>query len=151
MTDKDNLVAYAKKLKIKGYTNKQIEIITGLSQSDVSKIVNNKLYVMVREQDYTFDNDTEVRRKVLDRILELRDIPGVGGLSNNDKYYIKLIKICGGTYDAVRSIYYDRPGREIRPAWNYANQFSYNEFDPALLGLTTEEFEVFIRGVRKWI
>lgn len=150
MTDKENKVAFAKMLKTNKYSNRQIQIITDLSQSDISKIINNKLFKNISQEDYEQDLTLEAKKEVVDKVLELKEIAGFSHLEDNDRYYIKLIKLCGGTYENVKEIYSDRPVRDLRPAWDYANQFEYKDFDPALLKIDKEKFDIFINGVKKW-
>jgi hypothetical protein len=141
-----NTVAFAKLLRAKNYTNKQISLITKMSAADISKIVNNKIYKDILQTSYMTSEKLETNKKVLDTILECKEIAGHGTLSDNDKYYIKLIKICGGNYQDVRELYYDRPIDELRPAWDYANQFEYSNFDAGLIGLTENELNDFLNN-----
>jgi DNA-binding Xre family transcriptional regulator len=139
-----NTIAFVKMLLSKNYTNKQVSMITCMTESSVSKIANKKIYKDVLETSYQTNICLENNKRVLDTILSGKEIAGHGHLSDDDRYYIKLIKMCGGKYQDVREMYYDRPIDELRPAWDYANQLDYHGFNPMLLGITEEDFFNFI-------
>lgn len=139
-----NLIAFMRKLNQEGYSNSQIALICKVNADQVSRIVNYKSYSLIRASEYINEDFLERQKKVLDTVLLYQEIPGANSLGENDRFYIKLIKKCGGTYDKTRKIYYDRPISELRPAWDYANQFEYEEFDPAILNINEEDFRIFM-------
>lgn len=130
---------YVLSLAAKKYTNKQISLITKLSPVQITRILKTKR----KNIDYIFigygSKESEERRETLDKILTYQEVYGYGSLTDSDRGYIKLIKMCGGNYRGIRKIYTDRPISELRPAWDYANQASLDDFDYTLIGLTTDK------------
>lgn len=142
-----NSIAFIKKLHSLGYTNKQIFLITRWNLNTISRIVTGKTYKDIFMHQYHENEVLEQQKNVLDRILQFREIPGAGYLSEMDKAYIRIIKLCGGKYEDVREIYSDRPISDLRPAWDYANQNSLDNFDSNLIGIDQNHFAFFIEGV----
>ena len=145
LNENENTVSFIKRLKSEGYKQKQAMLISLFSAAKISRIWNNKFYQIISPNDYTRDEFLENRKRILDTILQKKDIPGIGGLKEQDKLYIKLLKFCHASYDDVRNIYSDRTVSELRAAWG--STFAYSEllkFDSSLIHLDKEEYIDFL-------
>ena len=133
-----NTIAYCKKMAEEGYANKHIELVTKLSASSVSRIVNNKTYTEISAQDVSRDSQIEDRLQVLNTLLECHEIAGGMGLDDNNKTYIKILKRIGADFAKVRELYYDISKKALRNAWMYPSG-KIEEFDGSLINITAEE------------
>lgn len=134
----ENLIAYCKKMAEQGYTNKQIQLVTKLSTSSVSRVVNNQTYTNISAQDFWRDSKLEDRLQVLNTLLECHEIAGGMGLDDNNKTYIKILKRVGADFAKVRELYYDISKKALRNAWMYPSG-NIKEFDGSSINLTPEE------------
>jgi hypothetical protein len=134
----NNLIAYGKKMAEAGYTNKQIELVTKLSSSSVSRIVNNQTHTAISAQDFSRDSKLEDRLQVLNTLLECHEIAGGMGLDENNKTYIKILKRVGADFAKVRELYYDISKKALRNAWMYPSG-NIEKFDGNSINLTPEE------------
>jgi len=116
-----NIVAYCKKLHKEGYSNQQIRLITKLSSSSVSRIVNNQTYRDVDEKDFVRYDLFEDRLHVLNTLLECHEVAGGVGLDENNKIYIQILKKVGANFDKVKELYYDIGKKALRNAWMYSS------------------------------
>lgn len=145
LNENENTVAFIKRIKNEGYTQKQAMLITLFSAAKISRIWNNKFYQIISPDDYTRDEFLENRKRILDVILQKKDIPGIGGLKEQDKLYVKLLRFCHVPYDEIRNIYSDRTVNELRAVWG--SSFNYSEllkFDSSLIHLNKEEYLDFL-------
>lgn len=131
----------------KGYTQKQLQIVFKVSKSTVHRMVKEKTW-----GDVDFKNELSPEenkshfwkhKHILDRILELREIPGGGKLQVNDLAYINLLKRCHVTYTKVRSIYSDVNIKSLRSAYNYPKHQA-EEFDSSLIGIQKSDYLEFL-------
>lgn len=141
----NNDVAFIKKLKKEGYTQKQVCVIMNASKSTVSRIYNMQTYRQVSWRDYEEDLELENKKTVFDMIIECQEIAGMGGLSNQDKAYIKLLKHCHVDYKKVKDLYYDVPAKYIRPVWLYDAGVTYRDFDSTQIGIELEDYHKIIK------
>ena len=139
-----NVVCFVKKLKHLGYSQKEITIITHLTKSNVSRIWNNQVYDYYKSDDYIFEPQMERNKSILDTIKLAKEIPGVGSLEENDKSYIRLLKHCQVPYDKIKSIYNDRPAREIRNIWSYGTDIKLYIFDSTLIDIPRQDYLAFL-------
>lgn len=128
-----------------GYRQKLICLITGYNQSAVSKIVNKK--------DNCFpsiDNITEeqmLRKYVIDRILECRELPFTN-FTDQDTAYIQLLNFLLVDKEKIRKLYYNHPQYKINKAL-INKRVVKEDFQPELIGLTDEEFQTVIPKICK--
>jgi hypothetical protein len=134
----NNLVAYCKKLHQEGYSNKQIQLITRLSSSSISRILSGTTYKHINAEQFTRDDLIEDRKHVLDTLLEYHEIKGSIGLDNNNKTYIQILKKAGGKFDKIKELYYDISKKALRTAWTYPFG-NLADFDGQQLNLTAAE------------
>jgi hypothetical protein len=134
----NNLAAYCKKLYNEGYTNQQICLITKLSASSVSRIVNGRTYKGVNQEDFVRYDIFEDRMQVLNTLLECHEIVGGVGLDENNKIYIQLLKRVGANFDKVKQLYYDISKKALRNAWMYPSG-NIKNFDGKQLNITVNE------------
>jgi hypothetical protein len=134
----NNLIAYCKKLHKEGYTNKQIALVTKLSASNISRVVNNQTYAHINAQDFWRDSVFENRLQVLNTLLECHEIAGSMGLDENNKIYIKILKRVGANFDKVKVLYYDISKKALRNAWAYPVG-NISDFDSKQLNITAVE------------
>lgn len=130
-----NLVAFTKQLLNDGYTQRQVEIITGRNQSWVQRIAAKKTYNDISMKDYEFDGHLEIKKNTMDVFLAAPEIPGEGRLVDQDLSYLKILKYCGVPYSKIRNIYFDRSQAELRSAWDYINQEDVEIFNGDYLKL----------------
>lgn len=137
-TAMNNIVSYCKKLHADGYTNKQIHLITKLSPSSITRVLQGKTYKDVDANDFVRDSRFEDRIHVLNTLLEYHEIGGGIGLDDNNKIYIQILKRAGATFDKVHDLYYDIGIKTLRQAWTYpAGQIA--DFDGTALNITAAE------------
>lgn len=133
-----NLVAYCKKMHHEGYTNQQIRLVTKISASGVSRIVNAQTYKDVGEQDIVRYDYLEDRLHVLNTLLECHEIAGGMGLDQNHKIYIQILKRVGVNFDKIKKLYYDISKKALRNAWMYPSG-NIVDFDGRQLNITVAE------------
>jgi hypothetical protein len=133
-----NLVAYCKKMHNEGYTNQQIRLVTKISASGISRIVNAQTYKDVNEQDLVRYDYLEDRLHVLNTLLECHEIAGGMGLDHNHKVYIQILKRVGVNFDKIKKLYYDISKKALRNAWMYPSG-SIADFDGKQLNITVAE------------
>jgi len=133
-----NTIAYCKKLHEDGYSNKQIKMITKLSNSSISRIISGQTYKQVAADSFVRDTIFEDRLHILNLLLECHEIPGSIGLDNNNKLYIQILKKVGVNFDKVKNLYYDISKKALRKNWDYPS-ISVVEFDPTKLGLVIDD------------
>jgi hypothetical protein len=134
----NNAIAYCKKLHQEGYTNTQIQLITKLSTSSISRIVNGHTHSNVDSSDFSRSPIFEDRLHVLNTLLECQEISGGMGLDENNKIYIQILKRVGTDFAKVQELYYDISKKALRNAWMYPVGKIKN-FDGAALNVTVEE------------
>jgi len=130
----------------KGYSQKQLELVFNTSKSTVHRIVKDKTWKHVNFKDYdeeTNDSKYLSNKFVLDKILKLNEIPGIGNLDKMDMTYIALLKTCHVPYAKVRQIYNDIPVKKLRSAYDYPKQKPKN-FNSQLIGLKQEDYNKFL-------
>jgi hypothetical protein len=132
------LAAYCKKLHLEGYSNQQIRLITKMSSSSISRIVNNQTYQDIGEHDFVRSDVFEDRLHVLNTLLECHEITGGIGLDENNKIYIQILKRVGANFDKVKQLYYDIGKKALRNAWTYPSG-NIKDFDGKQLNITVEE------------
>ena len=138
---KNNEVAFIKRLKELGYSQKQMCVIMNANKSTMSRIWNGQTYRGVQPEDYEFSQELENRKTVFDIIVECREIPGGGYLKDSDKAYIKLLKHCHVPYLDVKDLYYDLGSKDLRPTWLYdIGGITYRDFDSTLIGIDKQDF-----------
>lgn len=133
-----NTIAYCKKLYQDGYSNKQIKMVTKLSDSSISRIVSGKTYKQVAADSFVRDTVFEDRIHVLNVLLECHEIPGSIGLDDNNKLYIQILKKIGVNFDKVKNLYYDISKKALRKSWDYPSS-NIADFDPIKLGLAIDD------------
>jgi len=134
----NNKVAYCKKLQQEGYSNKQIKLITKLSDSSISRIINGLTYTDVEANDFVRSDVFENRLHVLNTLLEYHEIAGGMGLDDNNKIYIQILKRVGADFAKVRELYYDISKKALRNAWMYTSG-SIKEFNGESINITVNE------------
>jgi hypothetical protein len=134
----EQIASYCKKLHKEGYTNQQIRLITKLSSSSISRIVNEQTYKTVSEHDFVRDPIFEDRLHVLNTLLECHEINGSIGLDDNNKIYIQILKKAGVNFDKVKKLYYDISKKALRNAWMYPSG-NISEFDGSQLNISAAE------------
>ena len=134
----DNQVAYCKKLQQEGYSNKQIKLITKLSDSSISRIINGLTYTDVEANDFVRSDIFENRLHVLNTLLEYHEIAGGMGLDDNNKIYIQILKRVGADFAKVRELYYDISKKALRNTWMYPSG-KIDDFDGSSINITSEE------------
>lgn len=123
-----------------GYRNKLIQIITGYKQSYISKMVNSP-----RPYIPSLDNITEeqaTRKFVIDRILEMRQLPTIG-FGEQDRSYIKLLDYCLVDKEKIRKLYYNISTYKVSQTLKSKN-IKKEDFNPNLIGITDEQFACFL-------
>jgi hypothetical protein len=133
-----NTIAYCKKLHQDGYTNKQIKMITKLSDSSISRIISGKTYKQVATDSFVRDTIFEDRMYVLNVLLECHEISGGIGLDDNNKLYIQILKQMGVNFDKVKNLYYDISKKALRKSWDYPSS-KIADFNPIKLGLAIDD------------
>ena len=133
-----NVIAYCKKLHQEGYSNKQIQLITKLSASSISRIISGHTYVSVDANDFVRSDDFENRLHVLNTLLECHEITGGMGLDDNNKIYIQILKRVGTDFAKVRELYYDISKKALRNTWMYPSG-KIADFDGSSINITSEE------------
>jgi hypothetical protein len=139
-----NLVAFIKNLKFAGYTQAEICLITKQNKSFVHRIWHNKSFHYVSRVDYIQNTNLEKHKEIFDYIKTAPEIPGMGPLSDNDKSYIRLLKLCQIPYEKIKSLYSDRPVREIRNIWSYGTDISIRAFDSTLINIPKKIYLNFL-------
>lgn len=142
-----NDVAAIKHFKRLGLTQKQIRIVTGCSATQVSNVWNDKYHQSITADDYEQDPLFEYMYFILMRVMEKREIPGIGELSEQDKAYISLLRACQVDYRDVKKIYEDRPVGELRAAYHSEDDL-YKVFDGSLIGLLEHECAALIEQLK---
>lgn len=123
-----------------GYRQKLIQIITGYKQPTISKIVNSKRPIIPSID--AINNEQEIRKYVVDRILELRPLP-TQGFTDQDKCYIKLLDYCLVDKEKIRSLYYNVTQYKVAQTLR-SHKIKKEDFHPQLIGLTDEEYKYFL-------
>lgn len=133
-------VSLIKYLHKKGYRPKLIQIITGYSQSVVSKGIHSE-----RPYIPTINNINEeqaIRKYVVDRFLECRELP-VAGFTEQDRVYIKILNYLLVDKEKISKLYYTISQYKINQAIR-DKALSVVIFNPYLIDLTDEEFNCFL-------
>lgn len=128
-----------------GYRQKLIQIILGYSQSYISKIcAKDSKYVPTIDH---ITDEQRVRKYVVDRILECRAITLNDSMFNDDDIaYIKLLDYCLVDREKIRAIYYNVSPYKVSRAFRNS-KISLTQFQPQLIGITEEEFTIFLENV----
>lgn len=137
-TELNNLAAYVKHMRHNGFNNKQIQLVTKLPQSVISRIINNHTYKSVSHADIERSSVIEDRIHVLNLLLECHEITGGMGLDDNNKLYIQILKGVGTDFDKVKELYYDISKKALRNVWTYYSG-SIAHFNSAQLNLNIED------------
>lgn len=128
-----------------GYRQKLIQIILGYSQSYISKICA-KESKYVPSIDYITE-EQRVRKYVIDRILECNPITRNESMFGEvDIAYIKLLDYCLVDREKVRAIYYNISPYKVARAFR-DTKVTITQFQPQLIGLTEEEYSIFLESV----
>lgn len=133
-----NAIAYCKKLHQEGYSNKQIQLVTKLSASSISRIISGQTYVAVDANDFVRSYDFENRLHVLNTLLECHEITGGMGLDDNNKIYIQILKRVGADFAKVQELYYDISKKALRNAWMYPTG-KIKDFDGRSINISVDE------------
>lgn len=129
-----------------GYRQKLTQIILGYSQSYISKIYNSKETKYVPSIDH-ITPEQYTRKYVVDKILECKPINHNEATFNNiDIAYIKLLDYCLVDREQIRSIYYNISPYKVAKAFR-DNKISIADFVPQCIGITDEEFKLFLDQV----
>lgn len=102
--------ATVKNLKIliaRGYTDKQIALVSKFSRAFINKIRNGKKHanVELKHEDRLTFNSAEMRRlETLDKLLNMPEMWGAN-ITENDTYYIHTLKFLGKTKKEVFNLY----------------------------------------------
>ena len=126
-----------------GYRQKLIQIITGYTQSSISKYCNPK-------KDYipSIDNINEeqmLRKYVVDTFLECKDLP-TEGFSEQDQIYIQILDYLLVDKEKIRKMYFNISQYKISKAFR-RKDLDFRNFMPQLVGLTDEEYSKFLEKI----
>ena len=113
----------------------------GYSQSYISKTINNVTKPFIPSIDY-INEDQLTRKYVVDTILELKHLPTVQ-FGDQDRAYIKLLDYLLVDREKIRKLYYNVSQYKISQAYR-SKKISLSDFDPTLIGLTTQEYAKFL-------
>ena len=134
----NNLIAYCKKLSNEGYSNKQIQLVTKLSSSSISRILSGITYKDVNAQEFWRDSVIEDRLHTLNVLVECHEISGGIGLDTNNKIYIQILKQVGVSFDKIKELYYDISKKALRNAWTYV-EGNIRDFQSESLNLSIKD------------
>lgn len=123
-----------------GYRQKLIQIITGYNQSSISKYVNSTR-PLIPSIDF-ISEEQKVRKYVVDRILELRQLP-TQGFTDQDKAYIKLLEYCLVDKELIYKMYYNVGTYKVAQVLR-SKKIVKESFEPELIGLTADEYQTFL-------
>lgn len=140
----ENAAAMIRLLQQQGYTQRQASIITKANKDFVSRVWRNLSFQSIKGEHYQIQDKWQKNKFILDKLLKAVEIPGSGSLTNNDKGYIRLLKYCGVEYEAIKTIYSDRPFHELRNIWSLGTNIKLQWFDPSILGIQKEDYFNFI-------
>lgn len=91
--------------------------------------------------------DQKIRKYVVDRILECRAITVNDSMfSDVDVAYIKLLDYCLVDREKIRAVYYNVSPYKVSRAFRNS-KISLIQFQPQLIGITEEEFTIFLENV----
>jgi hypothetical protein len=133
-------VSLIKYLYLKGYRQKVIQIITGYAQSTISKNVNSsRPYIPSMD---TINKEQAIRKEVVDKILECKEISTVE-FCDQDRAYIKLLDYLLVDREKIRKLYYNISQYKISQVL-HSNKYKKEDFNPAFLGISEEDFKLFL-------
>lgn len=136
-------VSLIKYLYKKGYRPKLIQIITGYSQSVVSKgIHSERPYIPTMQH---INEEQSIRKYVIDRILECRELP-LAGFTEQDKIYIKLLNFLLVDKEKINKLYYTISQYKINQTIR-DKELSITAFNSYLIDLTEDEYNCFLDSV----
>lgn len=138
-------ISAVKWLQKAGYRQKLIQIIMGYSQSYISKICAKEgKYVPSIEH---INEEQKIRKYVVDKILECKPITRNEAMFNEtDIAYIKLMDFCLVDREQIKAVYYNISPYKIARAFR-DNRVTIMQFQPQLLGITEEEYSIFLEKV----
>lgn len=117
----------------------------GYSQSYISKICAKESKYVPSIEHIT--EEQKVRKYVVDRILECKPITRNEAMFNDaDIAYIKLMDWCLVDREKIKAVYYNISPYKVSRAFR-DNKVTFVQFDPKLIGLTEEEFSIFLEKV----
>ena len=79
---------------------------------------------------------------MIDRILELRQLPTIG-FTEQDRTYIKLLDYCLVDKEKIYKLYYNISQYKVAQTLR-SNKIKKEDFHPELIGLTNEEYQCFL-------
>lgn len=131
----------------RGYTQKQLQLVFKVSKTTIHRVVKEKTWSDVEFKSNVNEENNDSKfwknKKIMDKVLELNEIPGGGRLQKNDLAYIALLKKCHVSYTRVRSVYSDVSVKILRSAFNYPT-VGAEDFDSYLIGIDKEEYSEFL-------
>jgi hypothetical protein len=122
-----------------GWPHKIVCIITGSRQPYVSKIAAGKLKPEI-EPAANFDTAELTRYLVIKRIYELRALP-TQGVTEQDQYYIHLLKFLMVDKDKIIQIYNDLSKKRFAQIYT-SKKFDFRKFHASLVDLKQEDFDL---------
>lgn len=83
----------------------------------------------------------------MDRILECRELP-TENFTEQDKYYIKLLDFLLVDKEKIRKMYFNISQYKMSQTLR-SKKIDFINFQPQLIGLTDDEYKVFLEKVKK--
>jgi len=128
-----------KKLIEKGYTDKEIALVTKFSQSFINRIRSGKKHADVEyDPDVSLSKEESTRLNTLNQILALNEMWGVS-VGENDLYYIHLLKFLGVSKQRVFELYAHLSKKHFNSLW-LKSDVQIKLFDPTRLGISSYEY-----------
>lgn len=133
-----------KNLKIliaRGYTDKQIALVSKYSRAFINKVRNGSKHSLVkleRADKLQIDKKEIKRLDALQKILDMPEMWGVN-ISNNDIYYIHLLKFLGKSKNEVFNLYFHLSQKAFGSIWNKSG-VDIKMFDAEKIGVDNSAY-----------
>lgn len=128
-----------------GLTQKQIRIVLQCSQSLISKTVNEHLHVRKQPRD-SLDYQEFIRLEILQTLMSVPELPNQRGLTNQDRFYIRLLKLCMVEEKEIGITYHELSRSQINKMANDKDA-DITLFNSELIGIGPFNYADFISSL----
>lgn len=125
-----------------GLPQKHIQIITNANQAYISKVINEKIRVAA-QADPILSTEEATRLLVLQKILQLKPLPDQKGLTDQDRCYIRLLRLLMVDKEDIEHLY-DEVSKTTLANIGRNDKIDIRNFNSALLDIPYIDYLDFI-------